>query len=449
MATNDWEDAERHAERAQQFYEAGQWHKALREIRRALSFNPQQSDWHFGMGLTLDAMQRYDEAIEAYRKVLELRNDDVDAMINLGVDLVQVARHREAITILERAGELEPQSSASWSHRIAAYARLGDHEQAEVMFYMACQIDETDASAYDHVAESLALRGELHQAIRCWKQALKFDPQYPDAWGNLARAHWQLGDLPRARRDFIRALRREPGHIDTLLILGELLIEMKRYAEAAEKFRRVVELDPSIPDAYYHLGHLAYMAGHRNAAEARFEKARALSPDYVGPRAGLARIACDRGEIARAREMILGEIDLGGHNPAQMLDLTRMLIELEMDADAERLITPVIYEMTRLHAGGEAIDKELACSMLLCRGAARLRLGKFAAGLRDNKRVLELEPDHVVALYNLAFGYWQSGKLRRAAYWLNLAEEKGADDPSLKLLRRKLLLSRVRRWVGF
>ncbi len=82
---NEWLNAEAHAERAQRFYETGQWHKALDAVKRALAVNPTQSDWHYGLGLTLEAMGRHSEAAEAFERVLELRGDDIEAIVVLGV----------------------------------------------------------------------------------------------------------------------------------------------------------------------------------------------------------------------------------------------------------------------------------------------------------------------------------------------------------------------------
>ena len=94
---NDWSLAEQHAERAWRHYEAGRWDHALRLLRRALTINPDQCDWLFGLGLTLDAMSRYDEAADAYRKVLEHEPNDHEALLHLGMDLIRLGQPAEAL----------------------------------------------------------------------------------------------------------------------------------------------------------------------------------------------------------------------------------------------------------------------------------------------------------------------------------------------------------------
>jgi tetratricopeptide (TPR) repeat protein len=67
---NDWNDAERRVERAQELFEQRKWQEALEELRAATDINPYNSGWYFNIGLTLDEMGRLDEAVEAYKQAL-------------------------------------------------------------------------------------------------------------------------------------------------------------------------------------------------------------------------------------------------------------------------------------------------------------------------------------------------------------------------------------------
>ncbi len=56
----------RHARRAQKFFRAGEWERALHELREALDHRPDEGEWLFGLGLTLDELERFEEAADAY-----------------------------------------------------------------------------------------------------------------------------------------------------------------------------------------------------------------------------------------------------------------------------------------------------------------------------------------------------------------------------------------------
>src|SRR4051794_17486810 len=69
---NDWDDAERRVEKAQELFEQRRWQEALEELRAATSINPYNGSWFFNIGLTLDELDRYEEALDAYRQALEI-----------------------------------------------------------------------------------------------------------------------------------------------------------------------------------------------------------------------------------------------------------------------------------------------------------------------------------------------------------------------------------------
>ncbi len=435
---NDWSNAEEHAERAQRFYEAGMWEKALASLRRALAVQPENADWLYGLGLTLDALERYDEAIIAYERALAIREDDIGVLLNLAVDLLRTEQPRRAIERLEQVSRIDPDCEQAYCHRIWAYRELGDHEMAEQMFYMARQITDECPTCLDQIARSLMARGEVDRAVWCWQQALRLDPHYPEVYANLAHVHWERGQLERARQLFLQQLRDDPGSIDTLLDLGELLMQMGRKAEAGEKFRRVLELDATVAEAHLHLGQLAYESGHLEAATAELQMAGNLDPQCPGVHLYLARVAQQRGRLDLARQHLANELQFTQPTPEATLEVAKALIELQMAVEAVKLLTP----MVRMEPGVE-IDNRRASQVLLYRGAANLLLSDLDAAVLDCRRALRLDPRCVAAMYNLVVAYIRQASFARARYWLNRATELCPDDRDLRELRRQLLRAQI------
>src|SRR5437588_5600906 len=104
---NDWNDAERRVERAQEFFEQRKWAEALDELRAATSINPYNASWFFNIGLTLDELGRFEEATDAYRQALGIEPDDLQSLHHLGMDLHQVGRFREALEAFERVEQID------------------------------------------------------------------------------------------------------------------------------------------------------------------------------------------------------------------------------------------------------------------------------------------------------------------------------------------------------
>src|SRR5437764_14331493 len=98
---NDWSEAEQHVERAHELYQAGRWAEAEGELRAALSLNPYQAEWHFNLGLTLEASERYDEAVTAFKESFDLGRRDGSSALMVGVNFLRAGNAPSAIRWLK------------------------------------------------------------------------------------------------------------------------------------------------------------------------------------------------------------------------------------------------------------------------------------------------------------------------------------------------------------
>ena len=87
---HDWNEAERHVDRALEMYERGRWAEAEAELRKALEIDPDQGDWHYNLGVTLERSGRCAEALASYEQASRLLPDALDARVSAGVACVQL-----------------------------------------------------------------------------------------------------------------------------------------------------------------------------------------------------------------------------------------------------------------------------------------------------------------------------------------------------------------------
>ena len=220
METNDWSDAERRVERAQELFEQRKWHEALEELRAAININPYNSAWFFNIGLTLDELGRTDEAIEAYEQALLIDPDDLQSLNRLGVDQHQAGQFKSALTTFNRIQVIDPSFEPSYCNRILTYSEMGDHEKAEEMFYLARLYKEHCPHCYYYMGCSLAMRGMYDKAIYCWKKTLDLQGNHPQVHVRIAEALRRKGDLEQSRRYYLTGLRQQPGNTAALLDLS-------------------------------------------------------------------------------------------------------------------------------------------------------------------------------------------------------------------------------------
>ena len=459
---NEWHEAEEHVERAHQHYEAGRWDDAASELRKALLSNPYQVEWHFNLGLTLDAAGRYEGAAESFRQAHALEPEDAQICVMVGVATLRAGRPEEALDWLARAETRASAQSSDASlhvpsrpgtdtaisiavHRIEALARLGRHDEAETTFYLAqhheVQAEPHAAPLYAAMADSLLDRGLYEKAIWCLREAGRLDPDLSRVHSRLAEAYAATNRLERARSLYLQELRRDPGDIDALLDLGELLIRMDRLAEASERFRRVLEMEPDDTDAHYGLAEVAARQGNLDAAIESLGVVMRLDARHRGVRRRLADLLVSRAkdrDLPEARRLLRHELrDLrkdaesphGSEPDAQTLEeLGRLFLDVSLPAEASGVLRSLLAQHP---------DHPTGVHLL---GVARFRMGDRPGGMEHARRAIELDGDNVRAMHNLAKGYLQQGQWTRARFWVQRARALDPDDASLRRLSVRLRL---------
>lgn len=439
---DQWSDAEQHAQRGRQLYEAGQWDRALSELRLAVQHNPYQAEWHFGMGLILDAMERYREAAQAFEHALNLRGEDLDTLAHLGIDLVRSEQPQRAIEVLERLAQLDADCEPSYCYRILAHAQLGQHERAELMFYLARQVVDECPRCYDHLAQSLMQRGDLARAIWCWQQTLRLHRTALNVHRKLADAHWRRGEHERARRELLAYLRLRPHDTAVLMTLGRLLMNMGRYADASERFRQIVALKPRCAEAHQRLGELALQIGHLEAALHRLERVEQLEPKRPGLHRLLAELARHRGQEDACRRYLEREAANPQDTAENLLRLARTMLEVGMVDQTLAVLTPQL-ERTTTPGLNEPDDRATG---LIYRGVGQLLQGQLAQGIRDCRAALRESPAHPAALQNLVLANLEARRWNHAAMWLRRARRAGVWGAPMRRLRRRLWRQRLAGW---
>jgi len=166
----------------------------------------------FGLGQTLLALGRPDEAAEALREAVRLRPDYTAAHRDLGRALLEAGRREQAEPVLEHALRVSEQTRDLQTGReIAVLLRRAAPGRGAADLADAAQAAERGASAA-HASERSSLaalqlaREALRQlandhtarAIALYERALEADAELALAWNGLSVAWRITGDLDRA-----------------------------------------------------------------------------------------------------------------------------------------------------------------------------------------------------------------------------------------------------------
>ncbi len=206
----------------------------------------------------------------------------------------------------------------------------------------------------------------------------------------LARAK----SFPAAEKSCEDAASHEPALGE--LALGEILLNRQMVADAIVAFRRSLQADDSSPDALDHLGIALESGGDLSGAEAAYQRAAELDPDYAAPHCNLASLY------------------LGKLNPARAVDEARKAVALDPADPSSRNNLGAALALRGDAAGAEKeLRKAIALDPIAFRygnlaGLYQSR-GDFRAAIAPLEKAEELEPGNVVWPARLCQALAQAG----------------------------------------
>ncbi len=118
------------------------------------------------------------------------------------------------------------------------------------------------------------------------------------------KALYEAARFPEARKAFIRCVALGEPDLDTLLPLTVMGISDERLDEAQKYGSMAVEFDPEDPDARYWYGRALLRSNRVEEARRQWEAGLRLSLKHKGILEGLARLALNEGEPAKAYQLL-------------------------------------------------------------------------------------------------------------------------------------------------
>lgn len=329
---NSWDTAEQKALQAYELYEDGKMTEALSAMNEALTINPSNDRWHFNKALTLDAMERFEEAIDEYKAAMELNSNDIEILNCLAVDYTRTGQYDLALDIFEQIEKIDPEFEPGYCNRIITYTEMSNYEMAEQMFYQAQQINDSCPLCFYNIGNSFFIQGNFKKAVWCWQKTAAIEPTHPQINYHIAQGFWNIGEKERAKDYFILELRRNPGDKEVIFDYGLFLLNCGDTFGAAEKFNRVLELCPQTAAAIFYLGEIELFAGKKEQAIEYYQQAMKCDSNMAGPRFRLAQIAYEESDNEKAFTLLAAELEFDLRRPEVLEIMGIMMADMgQMD----------------------------------------------------------------------------------------------------------------------
>jgi adenylate cyclase len=226
-------------------------------------------------------------------------------------------------------------------------------------------------------------------ARRMFTKAAEIDPNYARAYAGIAICD-----------SILRSWHQEPDvAFENIFALSD----------------RALALDPGLAEAHASRGLALQCSGRRDEAVAEFERALALDPDLYEVNYFYARFSFEQGDFGKAAELFERATEIRSDDYRSPVLLMAVYHSLGLDADRER----------SARVGVERAERELN---LHPENSGPAQLGALAlVHLNEHERArdwaaraLAIDPDDLLAQYNVACAYVQMGDLEEA---MNLLEK--------------------------
>ncbi|MSU62727.1 MAG: tetratricopeptide repeat protein [Pedosphaera sp.] len=301
----------RYLERANQYFDSGQFDKAELEYMNALQIDPKNLQALNRVGTVCFEQGRMGRAFLFLQMCRELDPDNLDVRGKLGSIYLAAGKLKEArdeatfvldkkpqddeATLLlaetsvtptdieETRARLEklPQSKERAAAQVAAgilHRRQRDLTAAEEDFKRAQTIDPKCSAAYYALGNLYWAQNDLKQAEQAFKSAAEFAPPRSPRRLTYAQFKIQTGDLTEGKRMLEEAVQKTPDYVPAWSGLAEIAVAEKKYDECAVFLEKILARDPLNYEGLLLRSRLKLLKGEPAKATAELENFLKIYP---------------------------------------------------------------------------------------------------------------------------------------------------------------------------
>lgn len=246
-------------------------------LKKATAADPKDYRAWFDLGLTFNATNRRNEAIDAYRHSVESDGSFFESNFNLGVSLAAAGQNAEAAKYLRAATGLKSLSNPE-QNRSRAWMALGEvltsnnQQEAIEAFHEAEKLAPRDAALRISAGRALESAGALNEAGDEFSKAAELDPTSKEALAGVVNVNMRAHRLPEAEAALRKFLAADPQNATAHLQLGRVLVAENKNEEAAAEIEAALKLQPGDAEAERELAGLHASAKQYDKATAEYHE---------------------------------------------------------------------------------------------------------------------------------------------------------------------------------
>ena len=210
----------------------------------------------YSLGVALQALERYAEAIEQLDRIPKENNLYFNALSVKGLALNGSGQNEAALDIFEILTTSVPASGSYWCNKSKVLIDMGLYEKAIEATQTGLQVDGDNVFLLNNLAIAQFRSGHYEKALQTSKKAFELAPRNFDAIDNLASALAQLGRYREALKYYDKASKLDSTSFTTIYERGYVLEMCEQIDQAIECYRKAVKIEPANTNVWCRLVYL-------------------------------------------------------------------------------------------------------------------------------------------------------------------------------------------------
>jgi eukaryotic-like serine/threonine-protein kinase len=377
--------------------------EAVRYFTAALAVRDESSALHMNLGIALQDLKRYDEALAEYLRAEVLNPTSGSVQHNLGVLHQRCGRLAEATTHYQRATELKSQFPGTYTGLVGCLVLVGKLDEALAAADRFRAVWPKDAHSYLSRGLALATLGRIPEAESMFGEAVRRDPRCEgEAAGALGSAYLRLGRFAEAEVQLRRASKLWPESASVWNNLAVALSNLGRSPEAESSVRQAIALQSDFGLAHVTLGLIMIDQKKPAEAEAALREGLRLAPDNAEGHYQLAELLFNQRKFAEALPSYRRSCELKADVPERWINLGCTLISLNEPAEGEQALRKALA----LRSDSSKAQYNL--------GLALMRQNKPAEAEAAYREAIRISSDYDLAHWELGWLLYKQARYREA-----------------------------------
>jgi len=208
----------------------------------------------------------YEKAIRFFKKALDMDEENKDAWVMYGIALVETQEYQDAMDCFDRATDIDPDNTKAWYNKAELLVRFKKFKDALLCYDEVLDIDPDDEDAYyrrEEIEEELNRKEELK-----YSKVVPLDDKKPEArssdyglevfrmadytedgrvvpdteWVDRGAKFVMDNDYHRALECFNKALEVNPDNIEALFAMGNSLVKLHQADQAIKYYNEALRM---------------------------------------------------------------------------------------------------------------------------------------------------------------------------------------------------------------